>query len=193
MSNQEAAAPAAFCDLSEPAQALLKQEPQGPRFFKSLMDGELYDDALQFAAACLAGPDRIWWGVLCVWESLRPVAHPDDEELLERIVTYLQKPQDELRWQIRRQSHTRGISPTLKMLAEALFHSGDSITPPDGPQLKPNPCVPVALVSTAAKSAATICRMQRGIDMRPEFLRLAMEVSQGKQSLHVEPAEALTK
>ncbi|UUO06643.1 hypothetical protein M4951_25280 [Blastopirellula sp. J2-11] len=188
MSNQEATAPAALCELSELAQQLLEREPQAPRFFKALVDSELYDDALQFAAACLAAPDRVWWGLLCIWESLRPVAHPDEELLLENIVAYLRAPQEDLRWRIRAYSRTKGISPPLKMLAQALFHSGESITPANGPQLKPKPQVPVALISTAAKSAATLCRSRGGVDMRPEFLRLAMEVSRGQHSLIAEPA-----
>ncbi|MFI4874779.1 MAG: DUF6931 family protein [Blastopirellula sp. JB062] len=182
MSAQEASAPAALCDLSEPAQALLKVEPQAPRFFKSLIDGELFDDALQFSAACLAGPDRIWWGLLCVWEALRPVTSRDEEMLLEMMVAYLVSPQDERRWQIRTQSRLKGISPLLKMLAQALFHSGESVTPADAPPLKPKPQTPITLVSTAVKAAATACRSRRGVDVRPEFLRLAMEVSRGQHS-----------
>ncbi|TWT38378.1 DUF6931 family protein [Blastopirellula retiformator] len=188
MTGKEASQAAALCDLSEPAQKLLAQEPESARFFKALVDGEMHDDALQFASACLAPMDRLWWGVLCVWESLRPDVNDDDDLLLQMMVGYLREPNEDLRWKCRTMSKRKEVSPHLKMLAHALFHSGESVTPPGGPQLKPSLKVPIALIATAVRSAATACGQKAKTSMKPEFLRLAMEVSRGQHNLAIDAA-----
>lgn len=187
MSGNDASKPAALCDLSDPARQLLAKEPDGAKYFKALVDAQMFDDALQFAAACLAPMDRVWWGVLCVWESLRPVVAPDDDMMLQMLVGYLREPSEPRRWQCRAMSKRKEVSAPLKMMAHALFHSGESITPPGGPQLKPNPKVPVAMIATAVKAAATACGMKTKVDAKPEFLRLAMEVSRGQHKWTAAP------
>ncbi|MCC9606834.1 hypothetical protein LOC68_15880 [Blastopirellula sp. JC732] len=182
MTGKEASQAASLCDLSEDAQKLLAKEPDSARFFKALVDGEMHDDALLFAAACLAPMDRIWWGVMCVWESLRPDVNDDDDLLLQMLVGYLREPNEDLRWKCRTMAKRKEVSPQLKMLAHALFHSGESVTPAGGPKLKPSPKVPVALIATAIKSAATACGQKKKVGMKPEFLRLAMEVSRGQHN-----------
>ncbi len=172
-----AAEVAARFEASDPARALLAEHPTPGGFFAALREAELYADALRFAAHYLPKRQAVWWGLLCVWETLRPAPTQTLALAMQAAMNWVCDPNDENRRATQAAAKAAGLATPAGQVALAAFLSGGSLAPVDMPEVQPRPFDTAQNVASAVLLASRKAGPPKTGDLQRLFIKLAGDVA----------------
>lgn len=146
-------------------------------YFDRLCAAERADDAVIFLAHALPRRETIWWGCLCLWETLRPAPPPAADAALATVLGWVRQPSETRKQDVIKAGEAVADTP-LGFLASAVSFSGESISLPGLPVVPPPPYLANRLVAGAMQVAASGSGNARTHFGR--FLRLGIDVADGK-------------
>lgn len=161
--------------LTPAAAALLHKGESWPAYFNRLVERELYEDAIRFAAYALPKKQAVWWGTLCLWNSTRPTPPAEVDAILKAVVTWLKESSEENRRTVEQAGKQLEFAHPAGSLALAVFTSGGSISPKGLPEVEPAP----ALTAKAIALVVGLLAKKAKAKIR-ESLALVPKVASGK-------------
>lgn len=164
--------------LTEPARTLIANSDDPGQFTAQLIEKRLYPDAIRFTAHRLPRASAVWWGCLCVWEVSREGPAAATEAALKGVIAWLRDPTEDGRRIAEKLADDAGIDTPVGMLAQAVFMSGGSITPPGLPKVEPKPQLLPNLVANAVLMASRT--VQPEANLQRQFLAIAGDVLEGR-------------
>jgi hypothetical protein len=166
------------CELGKAAQALLRPGLSSGAYFDQLCKQKLHSDAIHFAARLLGKREAVWWGCLCVWETLRPgPAAAPLEAALRAAVRWTIDPSEANRRAAQQPAEAAGITAPAGALAWGVFWSGGSMHAPELPAVPPPEHLTARMVGSALRMALTGADATETTRRELQFLRLAIEVA----------------
>ena len=164
---------------SAPAAALLREKLLPARYFELLCEQRLHGDAIRFVAHLLAKREAVWWGTLCVWQTLRVAkVSTVEEKLLKAILAWILQPGEGSRRATLPLAQAAEITTPAGCLGWAVFWSTGSMHAPDLPVVAPpayltNHTVAGAILMAVATGPESPTRREL------QFLRMGIEVANG--------------
>jgi hypothetical protein len=170
---------AARVKLSDAAKALVAHQSCSG-YLAALDRRELYRDGLRFAAAALAAPQGVWWGCLCAWDAYRPAPPAKERAALAAVVSWIATPDESRRRAAEQAALAAGLDTPAGCLAWAVFVSGDSISLPNLPAVKPAPNLFGQTLATMVLMASTHRDPSQATARQRQYLALANDVGSGR-------------
>ncbi len=166
--------------LGDEAKKLLDEKASPEKYFVQLVQTELYRDAIQFMAHWLPKPEAVWWGCLCAWDICRDAVPLEMDEAFEAVVAWLREPNEPNRRKAQLAGKQLSMGNAAGAVAMAVFYSGGSMSLPELPNVDPPDdlfakTVEIAVVVASQKKGAAKTEFQQR-----KFLRLGIDVAQGK-------------
>lgn len=150
-------------------------EHSAQEYFEALCQEGRLADAVVFLAHALPQREAVWWGCLCLWQTMRPSPPPAVDAALAAVVRWVREPSEPHCQAAQRAVDAAGEAP-VGFLARAVTFCAASLTPPGLPVVPPPPYLAHATISGALQMAAA-----RGGDRRlRDFLHWGTDVAEGK-------------
>lgn len=167
-------------ELTRDGRAVLRDDMMPGTFLSLLEQKQLYKDAIRFVAYLLPKRQAVWWGCLCVWETVRPTPPATIDLALQAAVRWVQEPSEENRRAAEAPGKAVGVSVPAGAVALAAFWSGGSMSRPDLPIVPPPPLLTAKTIAGALVAAAEQGERGQLADRYRRFLALARDVDGGK-------------
>lgn len=164
--------------LSAEATAILRPGMPAREFALRLTEAGLARDVIQFAAYVMPPRPAVWWGLLCVWDDIRPEPTPEEQAALTAALRWVQDPVEERRRGAYAPGKAVATTPAGQ-LALASFWSSGSMAPPEAPEVK---APPFLTQKTVAGAVLIVCNQgdpKLRIPRLHNFIRTAGGVAQG--------------
>lgn len=174
-------------DLSPTGAKMAASGMSAENLFDALVKAGEFADAVRVAARLMTKPQAVWWGCLCAWHAERAVPTKTGPAALRAVVTWLREPTDENR-------RAAGLAAKAKattaaaMAANAAFFSGGSLSVPGQKEVPPDPLMTAKFVANAVLAASRSGPANGTRDRQQTYLRLAVEVYQGRNTPEPEKA-----
>jgi hypothetical protein len=165
--------------LGRLAAALLRDDLSPGQFLDLLVERRLFKDATLFLAYALPSREAVWWAVLCVREVAGPASPEPAAAALQAAEAWVQDPSEENRRAARAASKVAGTSTSAGAAAAAVFQSGGSVGPPDGPEVLPGEYATARAVAWAVTFAASQDSPAKAQERFPIFCARGIEVATG--------------
>jgi hypothetical protein len=165
---------------SDEARALLTDDASPAAFLDALIQAERYADGIHFLARWLTKREAVWWGCLCAWEDCRPEPPENVDAALRAAVGWVLEPNEDNRQACRRRAREAGMKTPAACVALAAFYSGGSISLPGLPEVPAPDGSCAKLVAGALTLAAGRGKPPEIKNRRQTFLRLGLEIIEGK-------------
>jgi hypothetical protein len=161
-------------NLTENANALLREDSTPSAFLDSLQEHGLYEDAVRFLAHHLAIGAGIKWAVASVRE-LQPPDQKDRNEALDAADQWIKTPSDPARRAAKSAVDRAKDTSAGELAALAVFMSGGSITPPESPDVYPPPYAAHKMVAGSVRVAVVTHDPQHVADRYRRALAIGRE------------------
>lgn len=164
--------------LSDQAKALITPNATARQFFDALLAASLPDDAIRFLAAALPKRESVWWGCLCLKDTLAnsPDPHVKAFRAAEK---WAKEPNEVNRRAAGEAAGQAGYGNPSSCLAAAAFWSGGSLAPPNLPTVPPRDDL-TGLAVAGALLLAAASHPQTAPIARQRFLEIGADVATGK-------------
>ena len=167
-------------ELSEDA-APFKNPDQPPHeFIQSLLNAELYNDAITFIAHAIPKREGVWWACLSCRDALPQVT--DSETYLNGLTSaenWVINPTELHRRHAEKQAEEQGFELASSWAAIAAFWSQGSITPPDQPQVSAPDFLYAHAVSGAISLAATQFSPEEIPNKLQHYIAIGLDLAKG--------------
>ncbi|MCF6345432.1 MAG: hypothetical protein L3J00_03060 [Thiomicrorhabdus sp.] len=170
-------------DPSEKSLSLLHAEHSPAEFLNTLIDQELYDDAVTFLAHALPVREAIWWSYLCSKE------HFDQENALYQqgalaTENWVKNPTEENRRDAENWAEAGKYNTVTSWTAAAVFWSGGSIAPEGQPVMEPPlhlyaHAISGAIVMSANHNMPAVTEVTQRYQ---RYLKLGIDIANGENS-----------
>lgn len=166
--------------VSDQARKYAKTDMSPGVLLGKLIDAELYVDVIKLVSHALPKREAIWWGALCVEMISTKDDPPEDIEALRSVVQWVIEPKESQRIQAAFAADQCQTASPACSLAQAVKWSDGSMSRPGLPEVPPEPeMTPNAIVAAVRFAAKKGSRAKQTQRLR-EFLRLAVEVAEGR-------------
>jgi hypothetical protein len=166
--------------ISDQARKFATSEMSPGTLLGKLIDAELYVDVIKLVSHALPKREAIWWGALCVEMISKKDDPPADLGALRSVVQWVIEPNEAHRVQAAYAAdECQSASPACS-LAQAVKWTGGSMSRPGLPVVPPEPKMTPNAIVAAVRSAATKGDRQTQKQRLRDFLRLAVEVAEGR-------------
>jgi hypothetical protein len=163
--------------LSAPAAKLLAPKLSAEGFVGLLLDHQLHEDVLGVMAHALSTRLSVWWACQCAWHVGRPALPAPQHEALRVAVNWVREPSEEHRRRAELASALAGVQTPAGCIALAVFMSGGSLGPPEGPTVLPPP----HLAGTSVRAAVLLAASFGDTDANQrQFVALGIDIARGK-------------
>ena len=163
---------AKIANLTDDAQALLRDDLSPSKYLAALSEKSLFKDAIQFLAHGMQVPTAIRWASACVKEFQAPDPKAKGKESLAVADKWLQSPDEKTRWAAKKAADDAEMSSAADCVAMAVFFGGKSISPPEVPE---NPPPPYSAQKMAA-GGILIAAVAHAPEKAPDKYRRALEM-----------------
>ena len=174
--------------LGDRGRALLTDRQTPGEFLALLVQEELYDDAVWFAAHWLPKREAVWWGCLCCWHLFRPQPAAEIALVFEAVLCWVREPSESNRRAAGAAGQALGGEPPAGTLALAIFGSGGSLSLPGLPDVPPPPQLTAQAVVGTVLAAAAKAPPHQSAAIKRQFLAWAAEVADGRNRWDGKPA-----
>lgn len=166
--------------VSDQARKHAKSDMSPGVLMGKLIDAKLYVDVIKLVSHALPKREAIWWGALCVEMISTKDDAPDDIEALRAVVQWVIEPKESQRVKAAVAADQCQTASPACSLAQAVKWSDGSMSRPGMPVVRPEPeMTPNALVAAVRSAAKKGSREKQSQRLR-DFLRLAVEVAEGR-------------
>jgi hypothetical protein len=174
---------AEICARYEPSPVVAKIEcgdltPE--QLVEVLVESGLYLDAIDFLAHALPKREAVWWACLGVRHALGADLPPKEFAALKAAVEWVLEPDEPKRRAAQAAGEAADFGTAAGCAALAVYGSGGSLTPPDLPEVPPEPFMTAKAVSGSLAMASvqgdpsTIPALQR------ELIELGWAIAAGR-------------
>lgn len=184
VSLKKVAAPraAAICqdiDLDPQAVKCLESDPAPVDFLNTLLEKQLYPDALRFLARALPKREATWWACICTRGMITPDTPPAILAALEAAEQWVYKPTEANRRLADAAARATSFDGPAAWAAMAAFWSEGSMAPEDAPVVPPADNLTAKAVTGAVMLAAVIEQPERVQDKYRFFLEQGVDIANG--------------
>ena len=167
-------------DLDDAAAALLAGEPTASEFLRSLIEAELFEDAINYLAHGLPRREAVWWGCQCVRET--PVAKGGaDEKAVAAAEAWVYGPDEEHRKVADKAAEAAGLRSPAGLVAQAVGWSGGSLAPEGLDEVPPPEHLTGRMVAAAVIVAANRLDPTKLEQTYQRFLTRGIEIAMGSK------------
>lgn len=130
---------AKIANLTDEAQALVRDDLSPSKYLAALSEKSLFKDAIQFLAHGMQVPTALRWASACIKEFQAPDPKAKGKESLAAADKWLESPDEKIRWEAKKAAEDAEMSSASDCVAMAVFLGGKSIAPADAPEIPPPP------------------------------------------------------
>jgi len=170
----------AVADLSDGANELLASSGGNPpprAFIMSLVERELFADAVRFIAHALPRREAVWWAWVCARKSAGAAPAPGVSAALEATERWIIQPTEDNRRAAMRCAEAVTFGTPAGAAALSAFLTGGSLAPPSSSAVPPGEFMTAKAVSGSVTLAAVMTEPQRAAEKFHEFVMLGLEVA----------------
>jgi hypothetical protein len=174
------AALCAAAEVSEDAAALLAEstaEPAQRVFVASLVERQLFADAVAFLAHALPRREAVWWAWVCARKASGPKPPPKIQAALDATERWIVQPTDENRRQAMLLGEAADFGTPAGAAALGAFFTSGSLAPPEAPPVPPGEFMTAKAVCGSVILAAVATEPEKAPGKFQEYVRLALEVA----------------
>ena len=165
-------------ELGDDALAALAGGDPAPRaFLATLIERELFADAVKFVAHALQKREAVWWAWVCARKAAGADVEPKIKAALDATERWIVQPTDDNRRQAMTLGEAAEFSTAAGCAALAAFMSGGSIAPPNVQAVAPGEFLTAQAVSGSVTIAAVSGDPAQAKERFQEYLRLGLEVA----------------
>jgi len=167
-------------NLSEAAQQLLTPGIAVRAYFEALAaKPDLAEDAIKLLAGALPKREGVWWGFVCLKESLKEPLSEKAVKALADVEKWIRNPTEPNRKAVAASAEAAGRDNGPGCLASAAAFSGGSLSPPRQPVVKPPEHLPAIFLATAMIIVAKSDSKNTAAHLA-KFLGLGQQVTAGQ-------------
>jgi hypothetical protein len=169
-----------LAEVSEDAAALLATTPAEPpqrAFVASLVERELFADAIAFLAHALPRREAVWWAWVCARKASGPTPPPNIQAALDATERWIVQPTEDHRRQAIAFGEQADFGTPAGCAALSAFFSGGSLSPADAPPVPPGEFMTAKAVAGSVTMAAVVTEPEKAPEKFREYVRLALEVA----------------
>jgi hypothetical protein len=175
--------------IGEVATVSLSDSTSPREYLSALMaQGELAE-AVKFLAHALPKREALYWGCICVRESLAPDTPAGAVHALEAAEGWVREPNEEHRRAAMAAVDAAGLESPGACIAFGAFVSEGSLAPPEAPVVPPADYLTGHSVSGAIMLAAVTREPERAEEKYRRFIHLGIGLANGTLSLDSGPME----
>lgn len=170
----------AFAELSDDAQAIVAGAPASPPqrgFVATLLERELFADAVRFLAHALPRREAVWWAWVCARKVAGVEPTPEIKAALDATERWIMQPTEETRRQAMFFAEVAEFGTPAGAAALSAFLSSGSLAPPEAPLVPPGEFMTAKAVAGSVTLAAVLTEPERAEEKFREFVRLGLEVA----------------
>jgi hypothetical protein len=175
----------AAAEVSEDATALLATallatapvEPPQRVFVGSLVERELFADAIAFLAHALPRREAVWWAWVCARKASGQTPPPKIQAALDATERWIVQPTEDNRRQAMLYGELADFGTPAGCAALGAFFSGGSLSPADAPPVPPGEFMTAKAVAGSVTMAAVSAEPEKAPEKFQEYVRLALEVA----------------
>jgi hypothetical protein len=167
-------------EVSEDAATLLMAttaEPSQRAFVATLVERELFADAIAILAHALPRREAVWWAWVCARKVSGPTPPSKIQAALDATERWIVQPSEENRRQAMQFGEAADFGTPAGAAALSAFFSGGSLSPIDAPPVPPTEFLTAKAVAGSVTMAAVIAEPEKAKEKFTEFVRLALEVA----------------
>lgn len=167
-------------EVSEDATKLLTAttaEPTQRVFVATLVERELFADAIAILAHALPRREAVWWAWVCARKVSGPTPPSKIQAALDATERWIVQPSEENRRQAMQFGEAADFGTPAGAAALSAFFSGGSLSPIDAPPVPPTEFLTAKAVAGSVTMAAVIAEPEKAKEKFTEFVRLALEVA----------------
>lgn len=168
--------------LDDQAVPLLRDGMTPQAFLETLLAKKQYVPAIDFLSHALAPRDAIWWGCLCLQQSLGAQLADKDKAAARAAVRWVFAPTEENRAAAGAPAEAAGPTTPAGGLAAAAFQTGGNVAPPKSPAMSPPPFAPAKAVAVSVKLSSTKAEPTRISETQKLYLELGLSLAEGRSS-----------
>jgi hypothetical protein len=162
--------------LTPEGEALLRPGLTAKEYFRLLMANNEVLDANRVLAHAMPKRHALWWGLLCVWDSLQPKAPENVAEVLSSVARFVAEPGEQQRRTVEELAGLVRADSSSYCLAMGAFLSGGSMSLPHLPTVLPKPFLTGRLVGVAVYLASVAHWPHKYKERLRNYLTLGLEV-----------------
>ena len=145
---------------------------------EQLYQNEQWQEVVVFLCHSLFAKETIWWGYRCV-STIKETLPLDEQKSLPVIYQWLTDSTEAHRRLAELEVKKRGLDNAIGWLAQAVFWSGGSITPLNGPESPAPPYLYSHAVAGAICLATLLPDGQNGEQRYKQFIDLGLTIAAG--------------
>jgi hypothetical protein len=166
--------------LGDEAKKLLQDGMVPGEFLAILIHNQLHSDASKFLAHALPKREAVWWACLCAEPIMGPEPPAIALAALNAARAWVIDPKEENRRAAFAAAEAAKVGTPEGCAAMAAFLSGGSISLPNLPVVPPAEHLTGELVAWSLAIAAVIKEPEKSAEKYATFLKLGLEVAEGK-------------
>lgn len=170
----------AAAEVSEDAAALLSASPAEPpqrAFVATLVERELFNDAISFLAHALPRREAVWWAWVCARKASGQQPAPKIQAALDATERWIVQPTEDNRRQTMHFAKIAEFGNPAGCAALGAFFTGGSLSPAEAPPVPPGEFMTAKAVAGSVTMSAVITEPEKAPEKFQEFVRLALEVA----------------
>ncbi len=156
--------------LSDDAGALLKEAAEPRDYVESLIENELYADALGFIAHVLPPRESVWWAWSCARDATGETPAEAVTQAIESTRLWIVEPTDENRRAAGDAAEALDYGSAVALAALSAFMCGDTMGPADA---APAPAPPGVVPKTVAGCICLAAASGKPEDVKTRFQQYA--------------------
>ncbi|MCQ8104785.1 hypothetical protein NP590_11765 [Methylomonas sp. SURF-2] len=166
-------------ELDQAAQACLATDPVPVDFLRSLIQQQLYPDAVRFLARALPKREAVWWACLSARGCLAEHAGQQLLQAVEAAEAWVYKPNEANRRQAYHAAELAKFENPAAWAGMAAFWSEGSMAPENVPAVPPADNLTAKAVAGAVMLAAVQSRPEQANDKYLFFLEQGIDIANG--------------
>jgi hypothetical protein len=168
---------AQVAELDEEARKLLTPTT-GPRvFLQTMMERELYADAVRFLAHALPRREAVWWAWVCARRAAGDAPRAEIQAALDATERWIREPSDGNRRLAMQRGEAADFGTPAGCAALAAFLSGDTLAPPNVEQaVPPGPFMAAKAIAGAIVLAAVAQEPEKATEKFQVFIQQGLDV-----------------
>jgi len=167
-------------EVSEDATKLLTAttaEPTQRVFVATLVERELFADAIAFLAHALPRREAVWWAWVCARKASGQKPTPKVQAALDATERWIVQPTEDHRRQAMQYGEIADFGTPAGCAALGAFFSSGSLSPADAPPVPPGEFMTAKAVAGSVTMAAVVTEPEKAPEKFQEYVRLALEVA----------------
>jgi hypothetical protein len=166
-------------ELDQAAQAFLAADPAPIDFLQSLIQQQLYPDAVRFLARALPKREAVWWACLSVRSCLPEKPEQKLVQAVEAAEAWVYKPNEANRRQAYNAAELAKFENPAAWAGMGAFWSEGSMAPENVPAVPPADNLTAKAVAGAVMLAAVQTRPEQANDKYLFFLEQGIDIANG--------------